>query len=51
MLGWFVGVLRSGAKEYAVAANASDLVPATPPAGPRLRDTTVEILTGMGLVK
>jgi beta-lactamase class D len=43
MLGWFVGVARYPYAEYAVVANASDLENAGPPAGPRARDTVVEV--------
>jgi beta-lactamase class D len=49
MLGTFVGVLKSGAKTYVFAANASDLEDQERPAGPRLRNTTIEILTRLNL--
>jgi hypothetical protein len=49
MIGHFVGVLKNGAKTYIFAGNASDLKPQSPPAGPRMRQTTIEILTQMGL--
>lgn len=51
MLGWFVGVLKTRSGDYVFAANASDLVPQERPAGPRIRDTTIEILGKLGLVK
>lgn len=51
MLGNFIGILKSGSKTYAIAANASDLKDQERPAGPRLRDTTIEILKEMGLAK
>jgi beta-lactamase class D len=51
MLGWFVGVLKTGSGDYIFASNASDLVPQERPGGPRMRDTTIEILEKMGLVK
>ncbi len=51
MIGWFVGVLRNDKSEYAFAANATDLIPQGPPAGPRIRNTTIGILEKMGLVK
>ncbi len=51
MIGWFVGVLNNGKSEYVFAANATDLVPQGPPAGPRVRNTVIEILEKMGLVK
>ncbi|MFS4460954.1 penicillin-binding transpeptidase domain-containing protein [Bdellovibrio sp. HCB2-146] len=50
MIGNFVGVLKSGSKTYVFAANASDLRNQESPAGPRLRETTIEVLKGMGLV-
>lgn len=49
MLGNFIGILKSGSKTYAIAANASDLKDQERPAGPRLRNTTIEILKEMGL--
>lgn len=49
MLGNFIGILKSGSKTYAIAANASDLQDQKLPAGPRLRNTTMEILKEMGL--
>lgn len=53
MIGWFVGVLKNEKEEYAFAANASDLEPDPKdrPAGPRLRETTIDLLTKLGLVK
>lgn len=51
MIGWFVGVLKNGETEYAFAANATDLIPQGPPAGPRVRNTTIQILEKMGIVK
>lgn len=51
MIGWFVGVLKNGEAEYAFVANASDIKPQGPPAGPRMRNTTIQILEKMGLVK
>ncbi|MBK9039686.1 MAG: class D beta-lactamase [Bdellovibrionales bacterium] len=51
MLGNFIGILKSGSKTYAIAANASDLKDQERPAGPRLRNTTIEILKDMGLAK
>lgn len=50
MIGNFVGVLKSGTKTYVFATNASDLKNQERPAGPRLRNTTIEILNEMGLV-
>ena len=50
MIGWFVGVLKTQTNTYVFAANASDLKPMGPPAGPRTRDTTVEILRKLELV-
>lgn len=50
MIGNFVGVLKSGTKTYVFATNASDLKKQERPAGPRLRNSTIEILTEMGLV-
>ncbi len=49
MLGNFIGILKSGSKTYVIAANASDLMDQERPAGPRLRNTTIEILKGLGL--
>jgi beta-lactamase class D len=49
MLGNFIGFLTSGSKAYAIAANASDLKDHERPAGPRLRNTTIEVLKEMGL--
>lgn len=49
MLGNFVGILTNGSKTYAFAANASDLKDQERPAGPRLRDTSIEILKDLGL--
>jgi beta-lactamase class D len=50
MIGWFVGVLKTDSKLYVFAGNASDLKSQGPPAGPRMRKSTVEILKQMGLV-
>lgn len=50
MIGTFVGVLKSGTKTYVFATNASDLKDQQQPAGPRLRNTTIEILKNLGLV-
>lgn len=50
MIGTFVGVLESKSASYVFAANASDLKDQGPPAGPRLKKTTIEILTQLGLV-
>lgn len=47
MLGWFVGVVQNGSKEYAFATNASDLTPEKIPAGPRLRQTIIDLLVTM----
>lgn len=49
MMGWFVGVLKSEPHSYVFAGNASDLKPQGPPAGPRMRQTTIEILKEMNL--
>ncbi|MGZ3805942.1 MAG: penicillin-binding transpeptidase domain-containing protein [Pseudobdellovibrionaceae bacterium] len=49
MIGTFVGVLKSGPRTYVFATNASDLKDQERPAGPRLRNTTIEILKEMGL--
>jgi len=49
MIGWFVGVIKTNSNAYVFAANASDLKAQGPPAGPRLRETTIEILKQMGL--
>lgn len=49
MLGNFIGILQSGTKTYAIAANTSDLKDQKLPAGPRLRSTTIEILKDRGL--
>ncbi len=49
MLGNFIGVLKTKSKTYVIAANASDLKDQERPAGPRLRNTTIEILKEMGL--
>lgn len=51
MLGWFVGVLKSDSQEYVFAANASDLVDQSPPAGARMRKTAISILEKKGLVQ
>ncbi len=50
MIGWFVGVLKSDSNLYVFAGNASDLKPQGPPAGPRMRETTIEILKQMSLI-
>lgn len=51
MIGWFVGVLKTKNKQYVFAANASDLVPDPKgqPAGPRLRQTVIEVFKKLGL--
>lgn len=49
MIGTFVGVLKTGSKTYVFAANASDLKNQKEAAGPRLRNTTIEILKEMKL--
>lgn len=51
MIGWFVGVLKNGETEYAFAVNATDLISQGQPAGPRVRNTTIQILERMELVK
>ena len=51
MNGWFVGVLKNGEKTYVFAGNATDLKNQPTPGGPRMRDTTIEILNQMGLTK
>jgi len=51
MLGWFVGVLKNGKAEYAFAANATDLIPQGPPAGPRLRETVLDLLKKLKLIR
>jgi beta-lactamase class D len=50
-VGWFVGFLRSGEKEYVFATNFSDLAyPADPRmGGERAKDITKEILVNLGL--
>jgi beta-lactamase class D len=50
MIGTFVGVLKTGSKTYVFASNASDLKDQQEPAGPRLRNTVIEIFKEMGLV-
>ena len=50
MIGTFVGVLKSGSKSYVFAANASDLKNQERPAGPRLRNTVIDLLKDLGLV-
>lgn len=49
MMGWFVGVIKNDRNSYVFAGNASDLKSQGPPAGPRMRQTTIEILKQMGL--
>ncbi|MEZ0392743.1 MAG: penicillin-binding transpeptidase domain-containing protein [Pseudobdellovibrionaceae bacterium] len=49
MLGWFVGILKTDSKQYVFAGNAADLKPQKSPAGPRMRETVIEILKGMKL--
>ncbi len=44
MIGTFVGVLKANSKNYVFAANAADLKNQGHPAGPRLRNTIIEIL-------
>lgn len=51
MIGWFVGVLKSESGEYVFAANGSDLTDQKAPAGPRMRNTSIEILEKMKLVR
>ncbi|WP_408097224.1 penicillin-binding transpeptidase domain-containing protein [Peredibacter sp. HCB2-198] len=51
MFGWFVGVLKNGDKTYVFAGNGIDLKDQKTPGGPRMRDTTMEILTELGLTK
>lgn len=50
MIGWFVGALKSESNTYIFAANASDLKAQSRPAGPRLREMTVEALKKLDLV-
>lgn len=50
MIGNFVGVLKSGSKTYVFAANALDLKDQEKPAGPRLRNTIIEILNEIGII-
>jgi beta-lactamase class D len=50
MIGWFVGILKTGNNDYVFAGNASDRTPQGPPAGPRMRETTVKLLEKAGLV-
>jgi beta-lactamase class D len=50
MIGWFVGILKTRNNDYVFAGNASDLIPQGPPAGPRIRETTVRLLEKAGLV-
>jgi beta-lactamase class D len=49
MIGWFVGVVENGNKRFAFVANASDLKPEKMPAGPRLRQTVIEIIEKWGV--
>jgi len=51
MLGWFVGALKKNTKTYIIVANASDLKNQARPGGPRMRDTTLEILKDLGLLQ
>lgn len=51
MIGWFVGILKTPSKTYVFAGNASDLKNQSSPGGPRMRDTTIQILTQMGLAE
>lgn len=51
MFGWFVGVLKNGDKTYVFAGNGIDLKDQKTPGGPRMRDTTMEILAELGLTK
>jgi len=51
MLGWFVGVLKKDPNLYVFAGNASDLKVQSVPAGPRMKQTTIEILEQMGLAE
>ncbi len=50
MFGWFIGILKSDSNLYAFAGNASDLKAQGTPAGPRMRETTIEILKQMNLI-
>jgi len=49
MHGWFVGALKTDSNVYIFAGNASDLKAQGPPAGPRMRRATIEILKQMEL--
>jgi beta-lactamase class D len=49
MIGWFTGILTSGQDVYVFAGNATDLKPQGPPAGPRMRKATIEILKQLEL--
>jgi beta-lactamase class D len=51
MIGTFVGALKTDSKTYVFASNASDLINQERPAGPRLRNTMIDILNEMGLAK
>ncbi|AUO00048.1 hypothetical protein C0V70_18445 [Bacteriovorax stolpii] len=50
MFGWFVGIIKTPSKVYAVAGNASDLTDEKAPGGVRMRRATIDIVTQMGLV-
>lgn len=51
MRGWFVGILKNKTDTYAIAVNADDLKEQGPPAGPRLKKSTIQILEKMGLIE
>jgi beta-lactamase class D len=51
MLGWFVGVLNNGEKDFVVVANASDLKKFERPAGPRIRETAISLLGQLHLIR
>lgn len=51
MRGWFVGILKNKTDAYIIVANADDLKEQGPPAGPRLRKSTIQILEKMGLIE
>jgi beta-lactamase class D len=49
MLGWFVGIAKTKAGEYAFAANATDTEPEKDAAGPRLRKDILGIIEKLNL--
>ncbi len=53
MIGGFVGVLKGKSESYVFAANATDLIadPKDHPAGPRLRETTIDLFSKLGIIK